>query len=192
MRKCWQTNIKGRILQGRGAKYYIGNVTSVVLFDDIWPSGMHVTWPFVMPSRGLCRQSSYSRMLDFDPTQLCSMWTRADISGKLCRNKFMSDHCSGIAMWTRPRAPRFVKPGALIRIWGPGTLGLRLMANPGVPTEMFYYNPTTSLWQFMLFSMMPGRQTRRSSAHIHHINENKVKSLFKLRIRSQKDGLPPA
>ena len=55
-----------------------------------------------MPSRGLCRQSSYARMLDFDPTKLCSMWTRADISGKLCRNKFMSDHCSGIAMWTRP------------------------------------------------------------------------------------------
>ena len=101
--KALTANIKGRILQGRCAKYYIGNVTSVVFFDVIWPSGMHVTWPFVMPSRGLCRQSSYARMLDFDPTQLCSMWTRADISGKLCRNKFMSDHCSGIAMWTWPK-----------------------------------------------------------------------------------------
>ena len=100
--KALTANIKGRILQGRGAKYYIGNITSVVFFDDMWPSGMHVTWPFVMPSRGLCRQSSYARMLDFDPTQLCSMWTRADISGKLCRNKFMSDHCSGIAIWTQP------------------------------------------------------------------------------------------
>ena len=105
--KALTANIKGRILQGRGAKYYLGNITSVVFFDDIWPSGMHITWPFVMPSRGLCRQSSYARMLDFDPTLLSSMWTRADISGKLCRNKFMSDHCSGIAMWTRPQCLAF-------------------------------------------------------------------------------------
>ena len=41
--KALTANIIGRILQGRGAKYYIGNVTSVVFFDDIWPSGMHVT-----------------------------------------------------------------------------------------------------------------------------------------------------
>ena len=41
--KALTANIKGRILQGRGVKYYIGNVTSGVFFDDIWPSGMHVT-----------------------------------------------------------------------------------------------------------------------------------------------------
>ena len=57
-----------------------------------------------MPSRGLCRQNGYARMLDFDPTQLWSMWTHTDMSAKLCRNEFMSDHCSGIAMWTRPKS----------------------------------------------------------------------------------------
>ena len=41
--KALTANIKGRILQGPGAKYYLGNITSVVFFDDIWPSGMHIT-----------------------------------------------------------------------------------------------------------------------------------------------------
>ena len=73
--------------------------TPVIFLEGTWPD---ITWPFVMPSRGLCRQNVYARMLDFDPTQLCSVWTHTDMSAKLCRNEFMSDHCSGIAMWTRP------------------------------------------------------------------------------------------
>ena len=59
-----------------------------------------------------------------------------------------------------------------------------------VPTE----NSVTSPRQVMLCSMMPGRQTQKTVARIHHIHvyEKKVKSLFKLKIRSPKDGLPPA
>ena len=34
--------------------------------------------------------------------------------------------------------------------------------------------------------------TEDHNAHIHHVYGKKVTSLFKLEIRSQKDGLPPA
>ena len=46
-------------------------------------------------------------------------------------------------------------------------------------------------WQFTPFSMMPGRQTQTIIERIHHIHEKKVKFIFKLKIRSKKDGLPP-
>ena len=82
-------------------------VTSALLFDGTWHAH-HMT--VVMPSRGLCWQNGYARMLDFDPTQLCSTWTRTDMSAKLNRNKFMSDHCSGIAMWTRPMSGSCNRP----------------------------------------------------------------------------------
>ena len=42
-----------------------------------------------------------------------------------------------------------------------------------------------------LFSVMPGRQTQKIIACIHHLSETKLKS-FKLNIRSQKVCLPPA
>ena len=38
---------------------------------------------------------------------------------------------------------------------------------------------------------MPGRQTQKIIVHIHHVHEKKVKSPFKLEIRSQKYGLTP-
>ena len=42
-------------------------------------------------------------------------------------------HCGG----GRHRSPRFVKPGALIRIWGPRTLGLPLIANADVSLGVY-------------------------------------------------------
>ena len=40
--------------------------------------------------------------------------------------------------------------------------------------------------------MTPGKQTQKIITNIHQIHEKKVKFIFKLKIRSQKDGLPPA
>ena len=117
--KSLAANGTGWISQERGAKYYkqnfimicdVGGVGRWHLTSTKLP-GLHTTWLFVMPSRGLCRQNGYARMLDFDQTQLWSMWTHTDMSAKLCRNEFMSDHCSGIAMWTRPKLNQMLSLG---------------------------------------------------------------------------------
>ena len=114
--KSLAANDTGWISQERGAKYYKQNFIIICDVGGVgrWhltstPPGLHTTWPFVMPSRGLCRQNGHARMLDFDPTQLWSMWTHTDMSAKLYRNEFMSDHCSGIAMWTRPKTDVWVR-----------------------------------------------------------------------------------
>ena len=72
-------NGSGRIIQMCGAKYHKQNYN----YSDMrrrWCWSMtsiapdpHTTPPFVMPSRGLCRQNGYARMFDFDPTQLWSL-----------------------------------------------------------------------------------------------------------------------
>ena len=57
-------NDRDRIWQECGAKYYKQNCVSV---RRQWccsmAPGLHITWPSAPPSRGLCRQSSYARML---------------------------------------------------------------------------------------------------------------------------------
>ena len=139
--KSLAANGTGWISQERGAKYYKQNFIIICDVDGIgrWhltstSPGLHTTWPFVMPSRGLCRQNGYARMLDFDPTQLWSMWTHTDMSAKLCRNEFMSDHCSGIAMWTRPKV-KIVEHSGVSRVGLKGvykSLKLKWLGKVGV------------------------------------------------------------
>ena len=45
-------------------------------------------------------------------------------------------------------SPRFVKPGALIRIWGPRTLGLPLVANADITQNAA--TPVKSIFRFYL------------------------------------------
>ena len=73
-------NDTGRILQERGVHYYKQNFATsgvvMLLFDGTRVSrairahrahqGLHSTGPFGFPSRALCRQYSYARVLGFD------------------------------------------------------------------------------------------------------------------------------